>query len=304
MSTESPKNIIASVEARLKNISMQHGWNYDHMLTRYATERFLYRLSISPYRDQFVLKGGNLFVIWMQGNNARPTIDTDLLRFGDASTEELKRIFNELASIDEQSLDGMRYDATSLTIEPIREATQYGGTRLVLMGYLGRSRSRLQFDIAVGDVVTPAPELREFPTLLSGTPPKLRTYPMASVVAEKAQIMLSLGLLNSRMKDFYDIWVLSTQFEHDFSMLYEAMRHTFAHRGEDLPSRHAANFMNEFAISPLKQPQWKAFLRKNRSLNAPQELQDLMKQVSVFLLPLLMASDPNPARWAPEKGWQ
>ncbi len=303
MSSDTPKNIVASVEARLKNLSKQQGWNYAHILTRYATERFLYRLSISPYRDQFVLKGGNLFVIWLKGASSRPTIDTDLLRYGNATAEELQSIFTTIANTDEQALDGMVYDTSTIKVESIREATQYGGTRIVLIAYLGRTRSRLQFDIGVGDVVTPAPELTDFPVLLQGCTPRIKAYPMASVIAEKAQIIVSLGLLNSRMKDFYDIWLLSQQFEHDFKLLAEAIQKTFNHRGEAIPSIEASQLFEELSNSPQKQTQWKAFLRKNASLEAPTQLSELITQISSFLLPLLTPKKPTLSKWTPAHGW-
>ncbi|MFI3244472.1 MAG: nucleotidyl transferase AbiEii/AbiGii toxin family protein [Akkermansia sp.] len=219
MNSSSVKNIVASTKAKLSNIAKQHGWDYQHILTRYATERFLYRLSISPYREQFILKGGNLFIIWMNGINARPTIDTDLLRHGDASPEKLEQIFFELASAAPQESDGVVYDPSSIKIKAIRETTEYGGTRIELMSYLGNIEIRLQFDIGIGDIITPAPELKEFPVLLNGKAPCLQVYPMTSVIAEKAQIIISLGTITSRMKDFYDIWFLSQQFEHDFELL-------------------------------------------------------------------------------------
>ncbi len=197
----------------------------------------------------------------------------------------------------------MVYDTSTIRVENIREATQYGGTRIVLVAYLGRTRSRLQFDIGVGDVVTPAPELTDFPVLLQGSTPRIKAYPMASVIVEKAQIIVSLGLLNSRMKDFYDIWLLSQQFEHNFKLLSEAIRKTFNHRGEAIPSTKAYQLLKGLSNSPAKQTQWKAFLRRNASLKAPSELSELIAQISSFLLPLLTQDTHHHSKWTPAHGW-
>ncbi len=163
MSKPNPTNYAHSVFTRLKNLAKQKGYFFNQLLIRYATERFLYRLSVSAYAAQFVLKGGNLFIIWQNGWSFRPTIDSDLLCFGQADEEHLKIIFRQLCSLPDHLEDGMSYDANSITISTIREDTEYGGTRIVLNAFLGNARLPLQFDIGIGDVITPAAEQHIFP---------------------------------------------------------------------------------------------------------------------------------------------
>ena len=210
MSKPNPTNYAHSVFTRLKNLAKQKGYFFNQLLIRYATERFLYRLSVSAYAAQFVLKGGNLFIIWQNGWSFRPTIDSDLLCFGQADEEHLKIIFRQLCSLPGHLEDGMSYDANSITISTIREDTEYGGTRIVLNAFLGNARIPLQFDIGIGDAITPAAETAYFPVLLGGLSPKLKIYPKETSIAEKAEAMITKGFANSRMKDFYDIWLLGT----------------------------------------------------------------------------------------------
>ena len=171
MSNPNPTNIAASVEAKLKNVTAERKTDYRFILIRYATERFFYRLSISEYANQFVLKGGNLFVIWQNGRDYRPTVDSDMICFGNASPEHLRQVFGETCRMNNVPDDGMVFDPDSIEISSIREETEYGGTRILLLAYLGRSRVTLQFDISVGDAITPPPELTEFPVLLNGPIP-------------------------------------------------------------------------------------------------------------------------------------
>lgn len=168
----------ASVLARLKKLAQTRKLDYQHLLLRYATERFLYRLSISTHAASFVLKGGNLFIIWQNGNNSRPTLDSDLLCFGDASHDHLREVFADISKLD--NADGILFDAEGITVEAIREDTKYGGTRVCFNAFIGKVRIPMQFDIGVGDAVTPSPELADFPVLLNGDVPRLKVYPMAT----------------------------------------------------------------------------------------------------------------------------
>ena len=183
MSKGTITNMRASVLARLKNLSKLRRQDYQHILLRYATERFLYRLSVSGYADNFVLKGGNLFVIWQNGDNSRPTMDSDLLCFGDTSHEHLRKVFDSIAGMEDS--DGIMFDADSIAVEAIREDTKYGGTRVTFNAFIGTVRIPLHFDIGVGDAITPAPELADFPVLLDGSSPHLKIYPMATVLLRR-----------------------------------------------------------------------------------------------------------------------
>jgi predicted nucleotidyltransferase component of viral defense system len=304
MSNLTPTNFSASAYAKLKNIADTNGWNFMHLLIRYATERFLYRLSVSPYAEQFVLKGGNLFVIWQNGQNYRPTIDSDLLCFGNTGEQHLQTIFVEMCRSTACGNDGMIFDADSIEISPIREDTEYGGTRFVLNAYLGQARIRLQFDIGIGDAITPSPELAEYPALLGHPAPRLKIYPMATAIAEKTEAMVSRGLLNSRMKDFYDIWLLSELFDHDYTTLCNALRNTFERRNVPLPTATPDAWTEEFSSNPAKVVQWRAFLRKNKLDAASADFAVTVARIATFLRPVCFPPNTPPTTWTAALGWQ
>ncbi len=296
-------NVAASYFARLKNLADTHQWNFNHLQVRYATERFLFRLSSSRYARSFILKGGNLFVIWQNGDNSRPTMDSDLLCFGNSTPEHLRKVFTELAEVDSLNRDGMRYDASSLEVAPIREETEYGGTRITLYAYLGNARIRMQFDIGVGDAVTPSPEAATYPVLLDGENPRLLIYPMATAIAEKTEVMVSRGILNSRMKDFYDVWLMSKLATHSYSLLRQAIINTFERRGVQLPNSVPESFTPQVTTSPAKIAQWKAFIRRHTTLDAPQDFREINQRVAEFVLPLLVPPDIAPDHWEQGNGW-
>ena len=304
MSNPNPTNFAASVEAKLKNLGRERKLDYRFVLIRYANERFLYRLSISEYAGQFVLKGGNLFVIWQKGFNYRPTIDSDLVCFGNAEPEHLKAMFSGLCRMDADRADGMVFDADSIEISPIREETEYGGTRIILTAYLGRARIPLQFDIGVGDAITPAPELRDYPVLLDGKIPRLKTYPMATTIAEKAEVMVTRGIINSRMKDFYDVWLLSELFDHDFSTLRQAVLNTFERRQIPFPATIPEAFTVSFAESATKRIQWDAFCRKSKLQETPESFESVVTRMRDFLSPVFFPPVNAPVQWLARKGWR
>lgn len=304
MSTRNPTNLAHSVEAKLKNIVAARHIDYRFILIRYATERFLYRLSVSPNGKQFVLKGGNLFIIWQKGCDYRPTVDSDLLCYGDATPEHLQDVFSQACNRTGVPEDGMVFDSSTIEISPIREDTEYGGTRIILTSYLGRARVTLQFDIGIGDAITPAPEIVEYPTLLGGPAPVLKAYPMATAIAEKTEAMVSRGLINSRMKDFYDIWLLSELFEHDYPTLVLAINKTFERRHTAIPEEIPIALTSDFASDSMKQIQWKAFLRKSSSVRAPADFALVISRIAQFLIPVLLPSDKTFSRWLPTQGWQ
>ena len=288
----------ASVLARLKNLAQTRKQDYQHLLLRYATERFLYRLSMSPHADSFVLKGGNLFVIWQNGNNSRPTLDSDLLCFGDASHEYLREVFDSIARMEDS--DGIMFDAEGIAVEAIREDTKYGGTRVTFNAFIGTVRIPLQFDIGVGDAITPAPELADFPVLLDGPSPRLKIYPMVTVIAEKLEAMVVRGGSNSRMKDFY----VTSLFEHSSALLRTAIANTFRRRGTDLPESVPYALTADFARRPEKPVQWRAFCRKNRLADAPLDFEEVVTRLAIFLIPCFMYASDNDMRWLPEHGWK
>ena len=250
----------------------------------------------------FVQKGGNLFVIWQNGNNSHPTLASDLLCFGDTSHDCLREVFADIFRLG--NADGIQYDADGITVEAIREAAKYGGTRVCFNAFIGTVRIPMQFDIGVGDAVTPSPELADFPVLLNGEVPRLRVYPMATTIAEKFEAMVVRSGSNSRMKDFYDIWKLTCLFEHLSALLRSAIANTFRRRGTDFPESVPYTLTADFARHPEKPVQWRAFCRKNRLVDAPLDFEEVVMRLVAFLTPCFMDASDNDMRWLPEHGWK
>lgn len=257
----------ASIHARLLNRAKERGEDFNLVLTRYALERFLYRLSLVPRaREAYWLKGALLFDLWFDVPH-RPTRDADFLGFGPAHTEVLAAMIREICAVEVD--DGMQYDPASFSIEEIREDARYGGLRVQLMGRLGNARCPVQLDVGYGDAVTPGPEEVIYPTLLDDQPPpRLHVYPRATVVAEKLEAIVSLGMANSRMKDYFDLRALAHEGALDAGQLAEAIAATFQRRQTPLPEGLPLGLSDEFAQDAMKRTQWKAFLNKNR-LDAP-----------------------------------
>lgn len=304
MSNPEPTNIEASVEAKLKNICKEQNIDFRFVLIRYANERFLYKLTVSPFADQFILKGGNLFVVWQNGMNFRPTVDTDFLCTGKSDEEYLKSIFLGVCTSTTSGNNGIRFDEKSLEVGPIRDNTEYSGTRIVLNAYLVRAKIPLQFDIGIGDAITPSPEMVKFPVLLNGEAPLIKIYPMVTSIAEKTETMVSRGIFNSRMKDFYDIWLLSELFDHDFKTLNQAIINTFKRRNVSLPTSMPESFTEEFYQSKIKRTQWNAFCRKNKLQKSPENFESAVMRIRDFLLPVFFFPETPPVRWLAGKDWQ
>ncbi len=280
--------LAASVQARLLNRAKERGEDFSLVLSRYAVERFLYRLSVSPDRDRYWLKGALLFDLWFDVPH-RPTRDADFLGFGPADAEALATTVRDICAI--AGGDGMVFDPASIRIEAIREQAGYGGLHVRLTGLLGKSRCSVQLDVGYGDAVTPGPEEIVYPTLLDDQPaPRLRAYPRATVVAEKLEAMVSLGIANTRMKDYFDVHALAREGALDAKSLADAIAATFACRGTALPSGVPFGLSEEFARDAAKLSQWRAFLGKNR-LDAP-ALEAVVAEVRHFLEePLRLARD-------------
>jgi predicted nucleotidyltransferase component of viral defense system len=301
--TKAPKNISTSVRARLLRRARECGEDFQYLLTRYANERLLYRLARSHHGSNFVLKGAALFTLWT-GAPHRATRDLDLLGFGDPSEVHIRRVFTDVLALEVED-DGVCFDADSLTVGPIRQEQQYGGVRAVLGAELSGARARLQVDIGFGDAITPEAMVVEFPTLLDFPAPRLRAYPRETVVAEKVEAMVQLGLANSRMKDFYDLAVLSRMFAFDGEALVPAIRATFSRRGTPLPAGLPVALTAEFADDRIKNTQWAAFCRKSGAPSAG-DLPAAMAAVSLFVAPpLSAASSPSRflRRWPPGGPW-
>lgn len=275
-----------SVHDRLLQRARQQGEDFNLLLTRYALERWLYRLSVSDQRAGFVLKGALLFSLWFDEPH-RPTRDADFLGFGAADAELLRGRLQTICRV--ACDDGMRFEADSVQVAPIREQARYDGLRANLLGWLGTARCNVQLDVGFGDAVTPAVQEMDYPTLLEGVPaPRLRVYPRETVLAEKLEAMIVLGMRNSRMKDYFDMWVLLRQGGLDPAVLAQAIHATCARRQTDLPMGWPTGLDDEFAADTAKLAQWRAFLSKNR-LEAP-ALAELIGELRAALAhPLGMA---------------
>lgn len=256
-------SLASSIRQQLQNLARERDESFDQMLVNYALERVLYRLSQSPHRDRFVLKGALLFRLWF-GLAQRSTRDADFLGFGSSEPEEFADIFRQLAGMVEE--DGLVFDTASVQAEDIRKMADYPGVRVSMTAMLSKSRIKVQCDIGFGDAVTPAPLQQTYPTLLNMPAPVLAVYPLETVVAEKMETIVKLTSFNSRMKDYFDIWVLMRYENLDRSVLPEAIRATFARRNTALPLTLPVGLSSSFASE--KQAMWQAFLTRS-SLSAP-----------------------------------
>ena len=276
------------------------------ILVKYGLERILYRLSRSAHRDAFVLKGALLFELWTH-EIYRSTRDADFLARGDNAPERFVRIFQELCRMDVEP-DGLTFDADSVKAERITEDADYEGVRVTFTAYLDRARIPVQIDIGFGDAVTPAPMESDYPTLLPGPHPRLLVYPKETVVAEKFEAMVKLGIANTRMKDFYDLEVLSRTLAFDGKTLSEAIRKTFNTRGTELPADGLPlAFTPEFYDDATKKRQWTAFCAKNATYMAKTEFKSVIDTLKTFLVPVVLALHEETSfsqQWKPGRPWR
>ena len=246
----SPHNIAASVRARLLNKARAEKLDFNLLLTRYALERILYRLSVSGQRNQFLLKGALLFDLWFDVPH-RPTHDVDLLCFGTAEIPYLENLFREISQIEGN--DGIVFQPNMVKTAEIRKDAHYAGVRVTLLGLLDGAHCPVQIDIGFGDSVTPAPEEAQYPVILGDmAAPRLRVYPRYTVVAEKLEAMVSLGMLNSRLKDYFDLWVLARYSDFEGVILCKAIRATFERRRTAVPNGEPDALSTVFAQDEQK----------------------------------------------------
>ncbi|MGY8635336.1 nucleotidyl transferase AbiEii/AbiGii toxin family protein [Bradyrhizobium sp. 14AA] len=275
-----PKNVGASVRDRLLTLSRERKQPFDLLLTRYVLERLLYRLGSTDYRERFILKGAVLLSTWVD-NEFRPTRDLDLLGSGDPDPDALLAIFKEIAAVD--AADGVVFDPKSFVVEAIREETEYGGVRIKGNATVVNARVRVVIDIAFGDAIEPGVQETDLPVLLDFPAPKLRSYPRETVVAEKFQAMVALGLANSRLKDFYDVWVLIGSYKFEGDALARAIKATFARRKTEIPTTLPVAFTAAFTEDAGKKDQWAAFTKQVAVDPGP--LTDVAKALAEFLMP-------------------
>lgn len=251
-----PKDIAASVRQRLLNIAREEGQVFDVVLVSFGLERLIYRLSISEHSNKFVLKGGMLVTLWTS-NSGRFTRDVDFLGFGKGDEAELKTVFGEILATD--SDDGLIFDAVNLDAAAIREEQIYGGMRLKTAAYLGKTKIPITIDIGFGDAMADPEYTIDYPSLLDLPTGTIRAYSPATVMAEKFQALVSLGLANGRMKDFYDLWEVPRSVEITQEDLLAAVTATFARRETTVPAERPEALTTAFTEDPAKQQQWNAY---------------------------------------------
>ena len=299
MNQKVPRDMAASVKGRLLQNARARGEEFQSVLTRYAIERFLYRLSRSPYRESFVVKGANLFLLWM-GAAHRPTRDLDLLGYG---TQEVAAVTNVFQAICRQPVedDGMTFDAETVRATSVRESEKYAGLQITLNGGWVRPSLDCRLTSALGMwSCQPLRKQRSLPCWgFRGA--SLLTYPRETVVAEKCEAMIDLGLGNSRLKDFYDLWHLARHFDFEGILLCQAMSATFQRRGTTLADLPPPALTEAFYGDAGRRRQWQAFLEKGGlSAASPVSLEECAHLLSAFLLPLLRATQdraPFHSRW-------
>jgi hypothetical protein len=300
---EKKKNTAASVRAKLTNKARERGEELQNLLMRFAAERFLYRTSISKHKDKFLLKGAALFSFWI-GEPHRPTKDLDLLGYGKTDVPTLENIVREICLLDGE--DGLQFLPETVKGSNIREEEIYGGVRLNLLAMLEKARIPVQIDVGSGDAVTPQAVEERLPTILDLPAPQIRVYPKETVVAEKFEAMVKLGIGNSRMKDFWDISYLIKEFEFGGELLQTAIKATFAARQTAMPREMPLALTDEFAGNPLIISRWKAFIRRNR-ITSETDLTALIENLREFFTPLVEAEKQSVVftkSWANERKWR
>lgn len=298
------KNLPASVRQRLTNKAKETDRPFQEVLQYFAMERFLYRLSRSRHADRFVLKGALMFTAW-GAPASRPTKDIDLLARMDNAVGAVTAVMAEVCG-ETVDADGLVFDVGSVAGQAIKEDADYSGVRVTFLVTLQTARVSMQIDVGFGDVVTPTATMTDYPVLLDFAAPHLLGYPRETVVAEKFEAMTKLGLLNSRMKDFYDLWLLSRQFDFDGPTLATAVRRTFENRKTAVTSLPTA-LTPTFGGDTGKQAQWQGFVRKSKLSDAPAALQAAVDALVPFLSPVAGAVErgsPFDARWVAPGPWQ
>ncbi len=296
-------NLSASIRAKLQNIKEKTGEDFQLLLMRFATERLLYRLSISSHKNKFLLKGAALFNVWFNEPH-RPTKDIDLLGSGENNIPTIEKIFREICQI--QYPDGLEFSIETLQGSLIREEEIYQGVRITLTVMLAKARIPLQIDVGFGDAVTPKPKIETLPTLLGLPAPKLKLYPKETVVAEKFEAMVKLGIGNSRMKDFWDVNYLTKKFEFDGKVLQKAITATFKNRQTDFPNKLPLALTVEFATNQAILLRWNGFIKRNK-ITKDIDFAKIIENLRNFYEPIIKANKNEQEFtkiWLNEKNWR
>ena len=297
------RDLGASVRERLANLARTQGRPFQELLQYYAMERFLYRLSQSDYADRFVLKGALLLTAW-QAPLSRATMDIDLLGRTSNQLDHIRVVFSQVCELDSEP-DGIAFESQSLRVNRIKEDADYEGVRVRFYASLARARIPMQIDIGFGDVIVPETVKLRYPTLLNFAAPELQGYPKETVVAEKLEALTALGTLNSRMKDFYDLWALSRLYDFHGAILLEAIKATFGRRGTVIEAK-PVGLTDDFANDPARLSQWAAFLRRSRITSAEALLSVTVAAIREFAFPALLAAAAGKAfaqNWRAGRAW-
>jgi len=301
--SQAPKNVAISVRDRLVARARSRRENAQLLMTRYAIERLLYRLSRSPYRDRFILKGAMLFSLWADAPY-RATGDLDLLGAGENAPEKLAAIFKEILAVEVED-DGIIFRPDTLQTAAARAEDEYAGVRIDFLAELAGARLPMHVDIGYGDAVTPAPVDIRYPSMLDQPMAELRAYPPETVVAEKFQAMVALDMINTRLKDFYDLWAIANAFEFDGIVLARAIAATFERRQTKIPEQVPAALTTAYADE--RQGQWAAFLRRTEIALAPEPFPDVQAQIERMVMPpasALAGGAVFEGRWRPGGPWE
>lgn len=296
------KNVVASVLARLRNNSKSSGAPFQQVLQQYAIERFLYRISKSKHAQGVVLKGA-LLLKTIRIPSARPTMDIDLLRKGKADQASLIALVMDCATLD-VGADGLTFLADSIVAEEITKDSEYKGTRILIDARMDNVRLKVQIDFGVGDVMVPGPRMIEYPAFLDSETIQLLAYPVESAIAEKLQAMVALGNANSRMKDFYDVWVCSKHLDFDGETLRKAIAATFENRETLVPAEEFEALTTDFVDG--HRVQWNAFVRKIGENELVDTFGRVVEELKIFAMPVLRSlarKEQFARRWKAGQGW-
>jgi len=276
------KNLQASIRARLQNKAKETNRSFSEILQYYGMERFLYRFSRSKYADKFILKGALMFTVW-QIPERRTTLDIDFLAYYDNQIASIEKVVKDVCEITEEP-DGLIFDSETVKGQTIKEDADCEGVRVKFIGFLERSRIPMQIDVGFGDVIYPKPNVIDYPVILDFPKPHLKGYPAESIVSEKFESMVKLALLNSRMKDFYDIWLMMRKVNFNGAQLAEALRKTFEHRKTSFPQDRPLFAEEIYDEKSDRQTLWKAFLKKGDIKHTPEKLSAIAREIEEFLI--------------------
>lgn len=302
--TRAIRNVADSVRTRLLALAKQRADDFHLLLVRYVNERLLYRLSVSPHAKNYILKGAALFTAW-NGDPHRATRDLDFHGSDEATAARVQKVFEDVLATAVAD-DGVTFDPRTMRVAPIRENQEYGGFRVTLVARVGVAQVGVQLDVGFGDAITPAPERLIFPALLEFPAPHLRGYPRETVVAEKTDALVTLGLANTRMKDFYDLMILSRRFDFDGALLQRALRATFGRRGTPYSENPPIAFTAEFYGDASRNRQWSGFVKRTGARDAG-SLAETIDHVSRFVTAPLTAAGRRGSftqQWAAGGPWR